>query len=160
MTEAESRAYVVEPEGGTAIAFLGALMVQKATGRETANRFDLLDQRVPPGYAPPRHRHGREDEAWYVLEGDATFYCGDDVFAAEAGAFVFLPQGVEHAFKVGSSGARLLTLTAPSGFAGFVAELGEPSASRSIRDPAPVDERRLEEVASRYGIVLTGPPPR
>ena len=160
MTGPESRAYVVHDHEGEAVSFLGALMVPKAQGPGTGQRFDLLDQRVPPGYAPPRHRHEREDEAWYVLEGEASFWCGTDRFSAGPGSFVFLPQGVEHAFLAGPDGARLLTLTAPSGFASFVAELGEPATDGSSAAPASIDAHRLAEVAARYGIVVTGPPPR
>lgn len=159
MTGPEARAYVMDEQDGATTAFVGALMVTKADGSQTDGRFDLLDQRVPPGYAPPRHRHEREDEAWYVLEGDATFWCGSRVLSAEAGAFVYLPRGVEHTFRAGSRGARLLTLTVPSGFARFVVEAGEPSAGHAILDPGPIDQQRLGEAAARHGIVITGPPP-
>jgi mannose-6-phosphate isomerase-like protein (cupin superfamily) len=159
MTETITRAHAVGDDEGAATWFVGALMQTKAAGAETGGRFDLLDQRVPPGYAPPRHRHEREDEAWYVLRGTATFWCGTDVLDAGPGSFVYLPRGVEHAFKVGATGARLLTLTAPSGFADFVAEAGEPAASLSIPEPGPLDEHRLAEIAARYGIIITGPPP-
>jgi mannose-6-phosphate isomerase-like protein (cupin superfamily) len=160
MSEHALRAFVVSENEGTATFFVGARMVTKAAGAETDQRFDLLDQRVPAGYAPPRHRHEHEDEAWYLLEGEATFWCGSQVLEAETGGFVFLPRGVEHTFRVGSRGARLLTLTVPSGFASFVAEAGVPVTSDSIPDSGPIDEQRLTEVAARHGIVIAGPPPR
>lgn len=159
MSVAERHPYKLEADAGTATAFVGALMIHKAGARETGGLFDLLDQRVPPGYAPPRHIHRREDEAWYVLEGEARFWCGDQAFDASPGTFVYLPRGLEHAFLVGSTGARLLTLTAPSGFAAFVTELGAPAHGLEIPEPGPADEARLGEAAARYGIEITGPPP-
>jgi mannose-6-phosphate isomerase-like protein (cupin superfamily) len=160
MSELASKAFVVAEDEGTATSVVGARMVTKAAGLDTDQRFDLLDQRVPAGYAPPRHRHEREDEAWYLLEGEATFWCGSQVLEAETGGFVFLPRGVEHTFKVGSRGARLLTLAVPSGFASFVAEAGEPVGLNSYPDTGPIDEQRLAEIAARHGIIITGPPPR
>lgn len=130
-------------------------------GRDARDRrlFDLLDQRVPAGYAPPRHVHHREDEAWFLLQGDARFWCGEQTFEAAAGSFIYLPRGLEHAFLVGDAGARLLTLTLPSGFASFVEELGEPAHGLVIPEPGEVDAARLAEIAGRYGIEITGPPP-
>ena len=148
MTEVRLSPFVVGEHEGAAMRFVGANMVRKAAAEGTGGAFDLLDQTVPPGYAAPRHIHRREDEAWYVLEGEATFFCGGRTLRAGRGSFVFLPRGIEHTFKVGPDGARLLTMTFPSGFADFVAEAGDPP------DPA-----QLTEVAARYGIEITGPPP-
>jgi mannose-6-phosphate isomerase-like protein (cupin superfamily) len=148
MSEVRVAPFVVREGEGASTRFVGALMVMKATAADTGGAFDLLDQTVPGGYAAPRHIHRHEDEAWYLLEGEATFFCGAETFQAGRGSFVFLPRGVEHTFKVGPEGARLLTLTFPSGFAAFVEEAGEPD------DPA-----RLAEIAARYGIEITGPPP-
>jgi quercetin dioxygenase-like cupin family protein len=148
MTELSLVPFVVREGEGASARFAGALMVKKAAAAETGGAFDLLDQAVPGGYAPPRHVHVREDEAWYLLEGEATFYCGGDSFQAGRGSFVFLPRGVEHSFKAGPAGARLLTLTFPSGFAAFVEEAGDP-----------LDPAALAEIAARHGIEITGPPP-
>lgn len=159
MTKSETKSintqpYVLADGEGTATWFVGALMVAKAEGA-----FDLLDQLVPPNYAPPRHVHHREDEAWYVLKGAATFWCGAETLTASEGAFVFLPRGIEHTFKVGPEGARLLTMLVPGGFGKFVTEAGEPAMRLTVPDSGPVDPKRLAELASRHGIVITGPPP-
>lgn len=148
-------AFSVAEREGTATWFAGALMVEKASGRG----FDLLDQTVPPGYAPPRHVHAEEDEAWYILAGEATFWCGEEELQASAGSFVFLPRGVEHAFKAGAEGARLLTFTVPSGFAEFVRAAGRPAEGLHVPPPEPPDPERLAQTARRFGIEITGPPP-
>ena len=155
----ESRAYVLGPREGAAFWFVGSLMVAKASGRETEGAFALLDQTVPGGYAPPRHVHKDEDEAWYLLDGEATFYCGDRTFSASKQSFVFLPKAVEHTFKVGPRGARFLTLSAPASFADFVAAAGEPAPELTVPPTSPPDPAALAEVAGRFGIEITGPPP-
>lgn len=157
--QATDRTYTLAAEEGEAIWFAGALMVLKAAGEQTDGRFALLDQRVPGDYAVPLHVHHDEDEAWYVLDGEATFYCGDERFTAGAGAWVFLPREVPHAFRVGPAGARLLTFSAPARFAEFVRAAGEPAPARSIPPPAPLDVARLTAVAAQYGIEILGPPP-
>lgn len=152
-------AYAISANEGPAFWFVGALMVAKAGAGSTGGAVDVLEQTVPPGYAPPRHLHRHEDEAWYVIEGEATFWSGDRALEATRGAFIFLPRDVEHTFKVGPGGARLLTLAFPSGFAGFVEAAGEPAGERVVPPPGPVDPARLAEIAARYGIEITGPPP-
>ena len=37
------------------------------------------------------HRHSREDEAFYILDGQVSVYVGDDVVRAGAGDFLWAP---------------------------------------------------------------------
>ncbi|HXF60380.1 MAG TPA: cupin domain-containing protein [Caldilineaceae bacterium] len=157
--QATKRAYTLGAEEGEAIWFAGTLTVLKAKGDQTQGRFALLDQLVPGDYAVPRHLHHDEDEAWYLLDGEATFYCGDEQFHVGRGGWVFLPQGVPHAFRAGPAGARLLVFSAPARFADFVCAAGEPAPSPTLPPPAPLDVERLAALASRYGIEILGPPP-
>ena len=158
MTE-HSRAYVMKADEGQAFWFAGALMILKAAGDQTNGNFAFLDQRVPGGYAVPQHIHHTEDEAWYVLEGNVTFYCGNETLAAEPGSWVFLPRDTIHAFKVGPDGGRLLTISAPAEFANFVKAAGQPAPKLVIPPPEPPDIDRLASVAAKYGIEIVGPPP-
>lgn len=162
MTRASSaakRPYALSSGEGEAYWFAGGLMVTKASGAETDGHFALLDQTLPAHYAAPRHVHHSEDEAWYLLQGEATFFCGEETLEATRGSFVFLPRAIEHAFKVGPRGARLLTMAAPASFADFVAEAGEPAKERAVPPAAPMDIERLTRIAARYGIEIVGPPP-
>ena len=158
-TRIDRKPHAMEEGVGKATWFAGALIVHKAGGESTDGRFDLLDQTMPPGYVVPRHIHHAEDEAWYVLEGEMTFYCGDAVLTASKGSWVFAPRDIPHTFKVGPAGARALTLAAPSGFASFVDEFGEPAPTYSVPPPAPIDEGRLVELARKYQVEIVGPPP-
>ena len=153
------RPFAVADSEGKATWFAGALLVHKTEAKATEDRFDVLDQTMPPGYVVPRHVHHAADEAWYVLEGDMTFYCGGDELSASKGGWVFAPRGMAHAFKVGVDGARALTFAFPSGFAAFVEEFGEPATTRTVPPPGPIDERRLGELAAKYQIDIVGPPP-
>ncbi|MGA7670993.1 MAG: cupin domain-containing protein [Nitrolancea sp.] len=154
-----NRAMVLAVDEGEAIWFANALMIVKADTETTNGHFAMIDQRVPGGYAVPRHVHHAEDEAWYLLEGEATFYCGDDRFTAGAGSWVFLPRDVPHTFKVGPDGARLLTMSAPSTFVDFVKECGEPARERAIPPQLPIDAERLTAIAAKYEVEIIGPPP-
>ena len=159
LTTETNRAYGLAENEGRALWFLGTLMVIKADAGLTEGRFDLLESTMPSGYAPPRHVH-QADEAWFVLEGDLTFTCGDAVIPAERGSWIFAPRNLEHGFKVGPHGARFLAFAFPSGFSRFVEEVGEPAPTRGIPPPGPVDPGRLTAIARKYGIEITGGPPQ
>ena len=76
---------------------------------------------APAGFAPPPHVHHAEDEAFYVLEGDVTFTCGDRTWNATAGSFAFLPRDVPHQFQVSDDGPhRPAAQLAPADAAGTV----------------------------------------
>ena len=156
---AERKGYALNDGDGERIWFAGSLVVLKALGEQTEGRLAAMDQKLPPGYTSPLHRHNDDDEAWYVLEGDATFFCGDDRFVGAAGAWVYLPKLVPHAFRVGARGARLLTLSTPAGFADFVKAAGEPAPALELPPAEPLDIARLAETAQRFGIELLGPAP-
>ena len=75
------------PDEGEAIWFLRNHMSVKATAESTHGAFGLVESRVAAGFSPPLHVHHREDESFYVLEGELTMQCGDRTFRAAAGSF-------------------------------------------------------------------------
>ncbi len=116
----------------------------------SAGVFESFDQ---PGYGPPRHIHNAEDETFYVLSGSVEFWMGGMTTRHGAGDLVFVPRGVEHAFRIaGNSAARMLTILTPGGFERFFVEM----ARKSLRIPD--DMRAISEVAERYHLTFTGPP--
>ena len=70
------------------------------------------------------HVHEREDEWFYVLDGQVDFILDDDVFGRYQGGSVFLPRGMPHTFRVKSAEARLLSLYTPGGFEEYFRESG------------------------------------
>jgi len=155
------------PPGAGQTVWMGGgsdLIAVRATGEDTNGAFALCDSLVPPGAgAPPPHIHQREDEAWYVLEGEFTFLAGERWIEAGAGSFIYAPRGILHTFKnVGESVGRLLTLFTPAGAEQFFTEVGEPGTDVST-SPAPLGPEaigRLVAAAERYGIAFPPPPAR
>jgi mono/diheme cytochrome c family protein len=64
---------------GKSFWFLGTVMTLKASAETTGGAFSLIEQTAPVGFAPPRHIYLAKDEAFYILEGEATFFAGDEV---------------------------------------------------------------------------------
>jgi uncharacterized cupin superfamily protein len=90
---------------------------------------------APKGAGSPRHRHHCEDEAWYILDGQLTFWLGNQELTASAGAFVFGPRDVEHGFRVDSAEARFLLLLTPAGFEDFTRACGYPATAATMPTP-------------------------
>ena len=90
--------------------------------------YSLLENATQAGYAgPPPHRHLRQDEGFYVLEGRFTFYVDGQTIEVSAGQFANVPKGSAHTFQnTGSGVGRMLVIVAPAGdFERFIEEAGE-----------------------------------
>src|SRR5215212_6882302 len=152
--------YALAREEGPAVWFLGTLVIMKATGEHTGGAFGLIDNLMPAGFASPYHMHRNEDESFYVVEGEMTFYVGEQRVKAGAGAFVYGPRGVPHGFEVnGTEQARILLQNYPAGFERFPVEVGEPAKELSIPPAEPPDMERLMAIAAKYEIEILGPLP-
>lgn len=105
--------------------------------------------------------HDREDESYYVLEGEYTFFVGEDTIAAPEGTWVFCPRRVPHTFRCESAQARTLIFITPAGFERFFLETFGPAPGHRMPPPleAPPDFGRLAAQAARYGLTIIGPPP-
>lgn len=143
--------------------YSGYLLTMLATGEETGGRFSLVEEVGRKGLSAdsPTHLHTREDESFYVLEGEVTFSIGDEVVHATAGSFVFLPRGVPHRFVLASEHVRMLNLCSPAGFEGFFEALSVPAEAMTLPPPpdGPPDIVRLLAAAAAYGVEILGPPP-
>src|SRR6184192_4354900 len=120
-------ARVVGPADGRA-GFLGSIGVRfMIDGSESGGGFSLVEHPMSAhALAAPLHRHTREDEYSYVLEGRVGALLGDDVVTGEPGDLIFKPRGQWHTFwNAGDKPARLLEIISPAGFERFFAELVE-----------------------------------
>ena|SRR3712207_398553 len=163
MTEPErGLPFLLHEDECDAFWFLGSLATVKAPSTVTRAGFSLVEFLNPPGFATPLHRHGEEDEAFYILSGTAEFLSDGQVLSGGPGDFIFLPVGLPHAYVVGlQEPLRCLTLTAaPSGFDKFVQQAGEPARERRLPDPGPFDPDALGHAAAQHGIEILGPPPQ
>ena len=130
----------------------------KGHGHDTGGSLGLAEATMWPGMATPLHVHHREDEAFYLLEGEIRFRCGDEEFTAEAGDFVFGPREVPHSFKVLEAGARVLLLMTPAGLEQMFIEGGVPVGDPNERPAEHYDMERIVALATKYGWDIIGPP--
>jgi mannose-6-phosphate isomerase-like protein (cupin superfamily) len=131
--------------------FLGSIGVRwMIDGFETAERFSLVEHPMSPrALAAPLHRHTREDEYSYVLEGRMGALLGDDVVEAGPGDLVHKPRDQWHTFwNAGDEPCRILEIIAPAGFERFFAELDALGGALKA-DPA-----ALAELNGRYGLEM------
>ena len=152
--------YALDAQQGEAFWMLGMLQTIKIGRDDTAGRYGLLEIVVPEGVGSPWHVHPEEDEWFYVLEGELTFWVGGAVTVAPAGSFVFGPQDIPHTFIVSSDQARFLLVTEPAGFEAFM-RAGAVPAERLEIPPAPTeppDVEGLTRLAATFGIEIVGPP--
>jgi quercetin dioxygenase-like cupin family protein len=143
---------------GRAYWFLDALSIVRVSGEQTGGAFSLIEDTLPAGRSTPYHLHHQEDETFYVLSGELTFFSDGGKIRGAAGSTVFLPRGLPHGFRADTP-AKLLILTTPSGFDKFVAEAGEPATSLVLPTPKPPDFAKLTQCAAKYGIEILGPLP-
>ena len=96
-------AYTLGPEDGEAFWGFGALWTLKASAEQTGGRFSLIEEVAPGGEGTPLHAHPEDDETFYVLEGELTFYLDDgQPISVSPSSFVYIPGGIVHAFQVDS----------------------------------------------------------
>jgi mannose-6-phosphate isomerase-like protein (cupin superfamily) len=79
---------------------MGSLLTFLAESKDTRRAFTLIEGFLKPGNEPPLHVHEREDELFYVLEGEMDVYVGNEVFKVGAGECLFLPKLKPHTFIV------------------------------------------------------------
>src|SRR5947207_4594876 len=94
-----SRPVLCKPSEGRTVAVVGDVYRFLATGEDTNGKYALWEALVPPGGGPPPHIHSREEEGFYVLEGEITLHVGDKRVVATAGMFTTMPVGTLHSFK-------------------------------------------------------------
>src|SRR5512144_3116154 len=128
-------------------------------GEHTGGSLALLDQRGLHGDATPTHVHRREAEVFYVIEGAITAWTGEAATTLRSGGAVYLPAGLRHALRVDSEQARIITLTAPTGFADFVRAAGVRSDG-DVPAAWEFDVERIMAAAPQHDIDIVGPPPR
>jgi quercetin dioxygenase-like cupin family protein len=160
MTVETMTGYALGPDEGDARWYCGCLMLWKAVGEQTNGAFSLMDVIIRKGVEPPVHVHSREDELFYVLEGEMVFQIGDEVYDAPAGSSVFGPRGVPHGWALKTDVARALILVAPAGIERSFFEFSEPARERTL-PPEPYampDFGRVEAWDAELGITYLGPP--
>jgi quercetin dioxygenase-like cupin family protein len=152
--------YALGSEEGETFWGFGSLITIRASAEQTGGRFSLVELLTPGGIATPLHIHREDDETFYVIEGELSFYLEEDgPIPASAGSLVHVPGGAVHAYQVDSETARYLIITTPQHERFFRAAFGDPAPSRTLPPEGPLDMERIGAAAGEYGVEILGPPP-
>ena len=120
-----------DPE--SSVWYLGCLFTVLADSEETGGQYGLIESLSPKGTEPPRHVHSREDETFYLLEGEITFFIGEETYEATPGTFVSAPRGLPHSYTFDTEVIRMLVFVAPGGFEDFFRPRNPASRRRRWR---------------------------
>lgn len=143
-------AKVLGPQDGKA-GSLGTIDVRfMIGGADAGERFSLVEHPMPArALAAPLHRHTREDEYSYVLEGRMGALLGDEVVLGQPGDLIFKPRGQWHTFwNAGEEPARILEIISPAGFERFFYELVE------LGGVTQTEPGRFVELCARYELEM------
>src|SRR6516165_5869099 len=133
--------------------YSGWLMTFLATAEDTKGKFALIEAVGRKGNVPPPHIHHREEETFYVLEGEMTFSVGGQTIKVTPGTMVRLPRDVPHSFVIDSEQLRALILLTPAGLEGLFKEFSVPAPAMTLPPQAEVpytEIQRMIEVSPRY----------
>ena len=123
----------------------------KLAGRLTGGQYSVVEDISAPRTGPPLHMHTREDESFYVVEGEYLFEIDGERIVAKAGDFLFAARGTRHCFmNTGDTNARMLVMAQPGGIDEFFEDLAQVQGS-----PAP---EAVMPIFAKYGLELLGPP--
>ena len=163
-------AKVLGPSDGRS-GFLGSIGVRfMIDGLDSGGGFSLVEHPMSPrALAAPLHRHSREDEYSFVLEGRVGALLGDDVAEGGPGDLIFKPRNQWHTFwNAGDTPARMLEIISPAGFERYFAELVELGGSTraapkdlaalAARYGLEVDPQSIPDLVSRFGLTFPGEP--
>lgn len=144
----------VDPvQSGTTVSWLNSTYKILLTPQESDGHLGIFESVSAPNSGPPRHIHHKEDETFYILQGEVLFWVDGETFTKGPGDVAFVPRGKEHTFHVvGTEPARLLTMVTPGGFEGFFPKMAR--GGYRIPDDMPV----VAEIAGSYNLEFTGPP--
>lgn len=117
-------------------------------GTDTAGAHSLSVATLRKGSEAPLHEHSREDETFFVIEGEIDARVGDEHHTLQAGDSVFLPRGLKHRLMCLSDEAKLIMLIHPPGLENFFDEIDQQTSE------GPVSPREMKEIASKYGVTI------
>lgn len=143
---------VRKPDEGLRVASAGSVYRYLAVGDETNGQYALFDNVLHPGDGAPLHLHSREEEAFYILEGEIVFYTQTQRISASKGTFINMPIGVARGFRNETGqDARMLIIESPAGLENMFLEDGEIMMGST--DIAPTLEQiSCPKIAAQYGI--------
>src|SRR5262249_53451516 len=128
---------------------------------DTNGAFFLVEATLAPGTEAPPHVHSREDELFYVLEGEFDVYVGEEAFNVKMGECIFLPRFKPHAFVIRSPRLRVLTLFTPGGLEEAFRSMGAPAQNLELPSGAltysSADFNQTVQRFSEHGVQILAP---
>ena len=157
MRQQRTQAQAVEPvavpkKEGEALWFFGALVEIKATAQDTGGQMSIVEVTHGPGAEAPLHVHHRDDEGFWVLEGNVRFEVGETTIEASAGDYLFGPRDIPHRYTVGDQGCRMLFILVPGGFEDLLRATSEPASGRTV-PPPPEQEPTAEQIEALKAVI-------
>ncbi len=149
----------VQPDRAETLWFIDNLVRVHVDAEASNGRLALIEERGRRGNMPPLHVHHRDDETFYVLDGEVSLFAPGRQLTLTAGQAALAPREVPHTYRVESEQARWLVVTTPAGFESFVRHVSEPAPAEAF--PAaerPIDPAALAQAAADVGIEILGPP--
>lgn len=127
-----------------------------AQKEDTAGQLTLSEVIIQRGQEPPPHTHTCEDEAFYLLDGAATFYVGEQTFSASPGTFIWLPRNIQHAFVIDSASARFLVFILPAGLEHYFAQMAQLFQQEQVQPGhiSPEAANKWQQLSQQFGITL------
>src|SRR3712207_5451497 len=140
---------------------MGVLVTYKIPSHRTGGAYALFEVAIQPEAGSPPHIHHREDESFYVLEGDYEFLVEDRTIRVSAGSLLYFPRGTLHAHRgVGEGVGRMLVTQTPGGlYERSFEEVGRPMDGNGgplVFEDQP-DVANIVSIAARYGIEIPMP---
>ncbi|BAY48944.1 cupin 2 domain-containing protein [Scytonema sp. HK-05] len=156
----KAKPYFVSSTDAPAFWHVDILWFMLATGDQTAGQYSLMEELCPKGSGAPPHIHEWQDEAFYIIEGEATFVVGEQTIKASTGAFVSIPRNTVHSFRVDTETARVLNFYEPAGFEQVVMELGVPATTRTLPplNLPEMNSHKVQELFKKYGMKTVDAP--
>ena len=139
--------------------FIDNLVHIHVDGEASNGRLAVIEEWGRRGNMPPLHVHHRDDETFFLLDGEMSLFVEGRRLSLTAGQAALAPRGLPHTYRVESEEAHWLVITAPAGFDSFVRQVSEPAPADELPEAdRPVDPAALAQAAAEAGIEILGPP--
>lgn len=143
------------PGEGERVGVIGSTCRVLAEAATTGGRCSIFEEHTPAGAGPPLHRHGVDDEFFFVLEGRYRFVLDGREITAEPGSFIAAPKGSVHTFvNAGGTPGRMLVVAMPAGLEGPFRE------AQALEREGRATPEALGAAFARFRLAIVGPPLR
>jgi quercetin dioxygenase-like cupin family protein len=156
--ESQYTAYAVSNSIERTRHYMGGCWTFLVRSKDSHGRFALIEVTFRKGLEPPRHTHTKENETYYILDGELEFTAGEETYLLKAGDCIHLPENIAHHFKLQSNTVKALINICPGGLDDMFWELGKPAEKIGLPPPpsGPPSAEFLEKIRGlqkKYGII-------